>query len=289
MVISLREPVVNEVNVVNRVIAERQGGRNKNYFNGISQAWLDRVQLYMTVFGNPEVIRNSIVDAADSGKFVNLYLSPKDGSTQKTEVLDVIRAHGLDFCPSCGEDGYPRTLDHYLPKEKFPEFSILSRNLSPMCDMCQGAKLAKTLTVTGEKIFLHPYYDSLRNIPILKAEILPTFNSGATTQLSISADVQPVSLRLLCQRHCEEMKIPERYAVFFRMQYLRVRRLIYGKRNGGELLIPELVALLEEFRGLSLYKSCNSWDYVFYTSVLENGALLRFLASGDVGIIGEFP
>lgn len=284
MVISLGEPTINDVDVTNRVIAERQGGRNRQYFNAIAQDWIERIQLYLTVFGNPEVIGNSIISVKDSGKFVNLYIKPKDDSSQKNEVLNILRSHGLDFCPACGEDGFPRTLDHYLPKERFPEFSLLSRNLSPMCDMCQGAKLAKVLTANAEKLFLHPYYDNLRDTPVLTAQILPPYNSGTTTRIGIRDDVHPISLRQLCIRHCEEMEIPARYQVFFRTQYLRLRRLLIDRRNGDNLPIAELTDIIEIFRRLFILKSCNSWNYVFYTSVLENPDLLHFLASGDIRI-----
>lgn len=288
MVISLDEPTLNDVDITGRVVAERTTGRNRAYFTGIENTWKEKVQIYLDVFGNPERIGASIVAADDSGKFINLYSHPKDDSIQKIEVLDVIRAHGLDYCPACGEDGYPRTLDHYLPKEKFPEFSILSRNLAPMCDACQGAKLAKTLTANQEKIFLHPYYDGLANVQVFKADIIPPFGTGTTTQLRINEDVQPNSLRSLCQRHSDEMGIPSRYQTYFRMQYIRLKKLFEARRCRGAIDVDDVVTLVTDFQSLALLKSCNSWDHVFYTSVIDNPGLLQFLATGNLRSVGDF-
>lgn len=288
MVISLEEPTLNDIAITRRVVAERAAGRNRAYFVGIDRSWRQRVQLYLDVFGNPEIIGDSIVDVGDSGKFINLYVHPKDDSIQKIEVLDVIRSHGLDYCPACGEDGYPRTLDHYLPKEKFPEFSILSRNLAPMCDICQGAKLAKTLTTNQEKIFLHPYYDRLVNVQVFKADIIPPFNTGTTTHLRINVDVQPDGLRSLCQRHSDEMGIPSRYQTYFRMQYIRLKKLFEERRGGGAINVDDVVSRVTDFQSLALLKACNSWDHVFYTSVIDNPDLLQFLATGDLRIVGDF-
>ena len=70
---------------------------------------------------------------------VNLYLSDK-----RTSLFNVFKemrdGHDLLFCPSCGDGGDPDTLDHYLPKDVFPELSILLMNLTPMCSKCQRIK-----------------------------------------------------------------------------------------------------------------------------------------------------
>jgi len=286
VVISLNEPAIDDVAVTRQVILQRAGGRNRGFFAAVSDAWIRRVQLYMDIFGNPEHIGPSIVTDENSGKFINLYLSPKIDSAQKVEVLDIIRQHGLDYCPSCGEDGYPRTLDHYLPKEKFPEFSILSSNLVPMCDTCQGEKLSKTVTDDGEKIFLHPYYDRLDNIQVLVAQIIPPFTSGTITRLGINHDLQPVDLRQLCERHFQEIGIDSRYDRYFQQQYLRIKKLFAQARTVANIDLNDVINDVSQFKRMASFKSVNSWDHVFYSSVIKNTPLLQYLASGDLAIVG---
>lgn len=64
-------------------------------------------------------------------------------------------------CPYCG-GGEASTLDHFLPKETFPEFAILSLNLVPSCARCNGLKGEHILATSGSgRRFTHPYFDDL--------------------------------------------------------------------------------------------------------------------------------
>ena len=60
-------------------------------------------------------------------------------------------------CPLCGF-GQVKTLDHYLPKAKFPLFSVLPANLIPACRDCNTGKLASTANQAKEQP-IHPYFD----------------------------------------------------------------------------------------------------------------------------------
>ena len=64
------------------------------------------------------------------------------------------------LCCHCGSSRSGQ-LDHYLPRSKFPEFSILSLNLIPCCSTCNGRKLEKYQRPDGGALFLHPYFDEL--------------------------------------------------------------------------------------------------------------------------------
>ncbi|CAC9635924.1 hypothetical protein [uncultured Gammaproteobacteria bacterium] len=61
------------------------------------------------------------------------------------------------ICPFCGF-GQATTLDHYLPKSKFPCLSVLPLNLVPSCKDCNTGKGNK-LVVLAEQQPMHPYYD----------------------------------------------------------------------------------------------------------------------------------
>ena len=62
------------------------------------------------------------------------------------------------LCPQCGF-GHVKTLDHYLPKAKYPLYSVLPQNLVPACRDCNTGKLASNATAAGEQP-LHPYFDA---------------------------------------------------------------------------------------------------------------------------------
>ncbi|HDI3207138.1 TPA: hypothetical protein PMB08_002611 [Vibrio cholerae] len=74
------------------------------------------------------------------------------------DFIEVLRKSSPEACPMCG--GFkPSTLDHVLPKEDFPVWSIFSKNLVPACscNSVRGTAL-KGSAVTQARV-LHPYFD----------------------------------------------------------------------------------------------------------------------------------
>lgn len=65
------------------------------------------------------------------------------------------------ICPYCAVSA-SGTLDHYLPKDDYPIYAILSRNLVPSCGPCNTNKRTLVLDgVTGVRAFFNPYYDPI--------------------------------------------------------------------------------------------------------------------------------
>jgi 5-methylcytosine-specific restriction endonuclease McrA len=60
-------------------------------------------------------------------------------------------------CPLCGF-GHATTLDHYLPKSKFPLLSVIPWNLVPACKDCNTGKNSAIATSEYEQT-LHPYFE----------------------------------------------------------------------------------------------------------------------------------
>jgi len=91
----------------------------------------------------------------------------------------------LDICPFCGI-GQVSTLDHYLPKSKFPIFSVLPYNLVPSCKDCNTGKGISYAKTKAEQT-LHPYYDDFTTDQWLFAKVL------RTSPISIEFFVDPPS------------------------------------------------------------------------------------------------
>lgn len=79
------------------------------------------------------------------------------------EVLKARRSeHGLLECPFCGYPYEPDTLDHFFPKEYWPEFSLHPNNLIPQCRYCmpiKGKKYYCDINKTAK--YLHPIFSPL--------------------------------------------------------------------------------------------------------------------------------
>lgn len=62
----------------------------------------------------------------------------------------------LGLCPYCGF-GHVSTLDHFLPKARYPLFSVLCANLIPSCSDCNKGKGASEVTQSNQ--IPHPYFE----------------------------------------------------------------------------------------------------------------------------------
>jgi len=114
-------------------------------------------------------------------------------------------------CPYCGI-GEPNTLDHYLPKEMFPEFSILAINLVPCCSICNNEKGSVWLT-GGVRSILNYYFDNVPSTKFLYTTII--FPEGLNTPtvsfaLSRSPEINTQLFKTITV-HFAELKLLERY------------------------------------------------------------------------------
>ena len=204
---------------------------------------------------------------------IGLY-TPKYGKQPFSQLEFMRKKNGLVVCPSCGEPGRPRTLDHYLPKDKFPEFSVLLLNLTPMCDWCQGEKLAEYVTNDGQKRYIHPYFDDVDRV-LFSISFTAPFSTPAI-DVAVSEEI-PEELSLLVRHHLEGVDFLTRFKEYFRTRYISVLRTAKRVRENESIS-------LRDFLNVSLEneeaKSINSWDAVLYRSILENNDLMGYLEDG---------
>lgn len=74
------------------------------------------------------------------------------------KIYDKIMVNAKGICPYCGISS-PIELDHYLPKSKFPQFSILPLNLVPSCERCNKYGKGTIFAENKGGQILHPYLD----------------------------------------------------------------------------------------------------------------------------------
>lgn len=276
MVMRLPIPPHCCLTLVEKVVEERQNGRNARYFKGVETEWRARTEVYLRHFGSPEHVPQwSAMPLDKKDSFRNLYKKPKKGSAQGV-VLASLKSHKLNLCPACGEFGRPNTLDHYLPKGKYPHFSVTPANLFPMCDRCQEEKLEKTHTVREPRLFLHPYYDEFIERQILKIVIEPPYDAPSF-RLEHADWLTPEQESLVCS-HVRELAIEERFSSFFRDESIRILKLAATAR---EEEIP-VEASVRVFLAMHKKPTLNSWQHLYYRAVLDNPDMLDYLQEGDL-------
>lgn len=77
--------------------------------------------------------------------------------SESRKIYDKLRAASNGVCPLCGIHGVA-TLDHYLPKARYPLFSVNPKNLIPACQNCNDGK-SDSVFVNASDLTLYPYND----------------------------------------------------------------------------------------------------------------------------------
>ncbi len=282
MVAKLSPPTEDSVDLVRRIIGERV--KHKEFYNKIEQVLISQAEQYKAVRGNPESLNpidlknyTKTDEEADQRKtsLIGLY-SPKENKLPYSQLEHMRKKNGLVVCPSCGEDGRPRTLDHYLPKDIYPEFSIVLLNLIPMCDWCQGEKLAEYITSDGRKRYIHPYFDDVDR-PIISI----TFTAPFITPVISIAICEKISeeLKRLVASHLEGINFLERFKEFFNTKFIGILRQAKKCREPEGI---KLSILLQKYLEMDIENSKNSWNVIVYRSILSDKLMMEYLETEEL-------
>lgn len=163
---------------------------------------------------------------------------------------DLLKRISVARCPFCGISE-SSTLDHYLPKEQYPEFSVFPKNLVPSCAVCNTRKRDRILDDgTNVRMFLHPCYDVIPDIAFLQVRA----RMEADALVLSYRLVQPAGMALQTfqhlRNHFDELDLADRYR---RMglehlggQYPALRRA-YGPGEDPARVAEKLIEGAEDF------------------------------------------
>ncbi len=173
-------------------------------------------------------------------------------------------------CPFCGISE-SSTLDHYLPKERYPEFSVFPKNLVPSCAVCNTRKRNRILEEsTNVRLFLHPCFDLVPELAFL------------TVRTRMEEDALVLSYRLTrptgmtartfqhLQSHFRLLGLADRYRLMalehLGGQYPALRRA-YGVGEDAERVASKLIEGAEDFEEAS---GPNYWLAKLYRALAAN-------------------
>lgn len=169
------------------------------------------------------------------------------------------------ICPLCGQREVS-TLDHYLPKMKYPSLAVSPINLIPSCIDCNKGKNDKVFRASEEET-LHPYYDNIEDVEWLYAKVTEKIEPIITFEVR-----RPDSWNdLLFNRvktHFNEFKINKLYSTQAAVEISGIKFglvKVYNKR-GAQGVKEELN---ERFESYSM-DNLNSWKTAMYRSLSQN-------------------
>lgn len=155
----------NYFNIYESVVLSKRGTR-RQLLDGLKPVVQNRYQDYVQLLSTLHLlpIRTFVRDEQDA--LIHCYKSEtKPLSKLKSEIQLAQPPDIGNLCQYCGVDT-AYTYDHYLPKESFPEFSVLAMNLIPCCAKCNVDK-GNNWTTGGHCSFFHLYFDSIPSFRFL--------------------------------------------------------------------------------------------------------------------------
>lgn len=177
------------------------------------------------------------------------------------------------ICPYCGLN-VADAFDHYLPKGKFPEFSIYSQNLIPICSQCNRLKSEQFLNGT-QRTFINSYFDDFVNIQFLNVKI--TFQAKSdipTVEFGIDTSNLSKKQQNLAKGHLKLLNLYDRYLEISTQQISEIHAK-YRRHAIGRDLEELRHLLIDEVETLTESKGPNNWQVALYRALSKSDKFLK--------------
>lgn len=211
-----------------------------------------------------------------------------DSVSQDTEnIKDEIKKISELKCPYCGIES-PYNLDHFLPRSRFPEFSIFAPNLIYVCSRCNTTyKSDDIITPTGERKFFNPYYDDfIETTQFLKCEI----NLNGSVYPSFRFYIEDLSATMpyeysVMKNHFEAMHLETRYMEqivkekfrIFKNEYINLQQRTYYDTS-LEKIKSDIDKRLRGYQG----ENINNYEKVFWESLKDCDECLNLIVEKKI-------
>ena len=170
-----------------------------------------------------------------------------------------------NICPLCAQRTTD-TLEHHLPKNEYPIYSVVPVNIFPACSSCNKIKL-DSISDTPETEPIHPYFDNVENELWLKAKVIeaqPVSLKFYTVKPSNWDDIKYARI----ENHFRLFELEKLYAshsaVELANNYFRINNMF---ESGGALSVKNFL----EDTWLSMRNAnINSWQTATYEALFNS-------------------
>lgn len=213
---------------------------------------------------NDEVVVGDVTKA----ELKNVYTTYMVGKARPARAIyDAMLSRApLGRCPFCGM-GYASTLDHYLPKAKYPMLSVVPLNLVPSCKDCNTGKRT-SIAGRAEEQSLHPYFDHQHFISDqwLFAEIVSTEPETVRYFVRAPESWDDVSKGRV-KSHFVAFNLASRFSIEAANELASQKHFLneFRQKNG----LHALVGLLSDQAESLSRIHANSWQTAFYQALLR--------------------
>ncbi|WP_437840175.1 HNH endonuclease [Sorangium sp. So ce1153] len=202
-------------------------------------------------------------------------------SRAKRDILEALPREVYNKCPYCGldstgvDDNSGGEWDHYLPRRTksisggYAEFSVHPINLIPCCGACNKRKGDRWRN-GRQRIFINFYSDDIdQGTPLLEAHI---YVRNGEAEATFEYTRPPFTdFSSLFRRHCEALRLRERYARQAREELaLRRGQIVHGARKygrGADWFLQDFQDLAEIDAGIL---GINHWKPTLYRAAARS-------------------
>jgi len=243
----------------------------RRQYSGYSRSILEADTHWLKTYANN-------LTSAQKERFIKLYRS---GALVPEFVRHkLLGLRNVNCCPYCGMRANV-TVDHYLPKDEFPQFSMLGMNLVPACSDCQNSRhkgskypRRKHRKSPSPDRFVHPYLDKFARTSVLSI----SFSVGeALTNIRVSARKGDSRYQRLVSYHVDALRLSERAHRDIDPVWRLILREVSG--NAAYARRSELISMLEGRREEELVRagSFNAIPVAFLSSLISSQEAIAFL------------
>jgi len=224
---------------------------------------------YVAQSGNPWSITSCDIPQELKDALKLHYKTPPKGNL--TFIKSFREELSPNFCPMCGSLG-TGTLDHYLPKDSYAEFSIFSKNLIPACN-CNTKRGTTLRGATHPVRVIHPFYDNFLDTRLYQAYFDGSFETPNISLVIIDPNHPHIEI---LDFHLQEVILKNNVIHYFNSTWSNLQRLSSNTLQkllpAGQLSFMEFYDAIRKFLYLkdAELESPNNWSSMFYAGLLND-------------------
>jgi 5-methylcytosine-specific restriction endonuclease McrA len=181
-------------------------------------------------------------------------------------------------CPYCGKPNTPNTIDHFIPKDEWPEFAIYPKNLVPQCRDCMPIKGQTYYCATNSIAkYIHPiFFNYLSKIKFeIEISFCTTSNTIRNYEIKI---IHPSNFTHLnrVKLHLKNLNVKKRIIIYCNKEFKKWEKL----RRKKQFSITR--ALKVELKKIHNDDVGKNWETAFYKALLGNEDCINYFNSLNI-------
>jgi 5-methylcytosine-specific restriction endonuclease McrA len=230
----------------------------------------NRYGSYIALRGDPWRVAEDNAFQPPRDSFHEVYRRPP----KSLKFIAEIRDQTFGACPVCGS-GATGSIDHYLPKATYPEFSFLSYNLVPACHRCNGKKGTTCKGDAQGERAIHPYFDAAAADRLMIAILEPPIQAPLFRAVPFNP---PPGLAGAIAWHIANIVLPSGFSGHCQQRWSGLvtnPKLFLGETATDDSVREQLEKNAE--RSFVLSQSHNGWDGCFFSGVAASDIAVEHL------------